>query len=187
MIYPQKINAHKSDFIIKIFILVSIIIAIILFIINKLTTPQIPWAALTIAGQIYIWITVLYAINKNINIAGHVLIQTIAISLLTFYIDYSLKFKGWSLNIAIPIIIIIANLTMLILTIISHKKYIRYAIYQLIICIFSLLPLYFIYEKFIYQNVLSYIAVGISIVNFLITILLCARDVKEAIIRKFHV
>ena len=98
MIYPQKINAHKSDFIIKIFILVSIIIAIILFIINKLTTPQIPWAALTIAGQIYIWITVLYAINKNINIAGHVLIQTIAISLLTFYIDYSLKFKGWSLE-----------------------------------------------------------------------------------------
>ena len=82
---------------------------------------------------------------------------------------------------------IIANITMLILTIVSHRKYIRYAIYQLIICIFSLLPLYFIYEKFIYQNVLSYIAVGISIVNFLITILLCARDVKEAIIRKFHV
>lgn len=186
MIYPQKINAHKSDFIIKIFILVSIIIAIILFIINKLTTPQIPWAALTIAGQIYIWITVLYAINKNINIAGHVLIQTIAISLLTFYIDYSLKFKGWSLNIAIPIIIIIANLTMLILTIISHKKYIRYAIYQLIILLISVIPVILITEEIVKNPVLGEIATGISILNLIITMALCAKDVKEAIIRKFH-
>ena len=186
MIYPQKINAHKSDFIIKIFILVSIIIAIILFIINKLTTPQIPWAALTIAGQIYIWITVLYAINKNINIAGHVLIQTIAISLLTFYIDYSLKFKGWSLNIAIPIIIIIANLTMLILTIISHKKYIRYAIYQLIILLISVIQVILITEEIVKNPVLGEIATGISILNLIITMALCAKDVKEAIIRKFH-
>ena len=186
MIYPQKINAHKSDFIIKIFILVSIIIAIILFIINKLTTPQIPWAALTIAGQIYIWITVLYAINKNINIAGHVLIQTIAISLLTFYIDYSLKYKGWSLNIAIPIIIIIANLTMLILTIISHKKYIRYAIYQLIILLISVIPVILITEEIVKNPVLGEIATGISILNLIITMALCAKDVKEAIIRKFH-
>lgn len=186
MIYPQKINAHKSDFIIKIFILVSIIISIILLIINKLTTPKIPWAALTIAGQIYIWITVLYAINKNINIAGHVLIQTIAISLLTFYIDYSLNFKGWSLNIAIPIIIIIANLTMLILTIISHKKYIRYAIYQLIILLISVIPAILITEEIVKNPVLGEVATGISLLNLIITMALSAKDVKEAIIRKFH-
>ena len=87
MIYPQKINANRSDFIIKICILVSILLATVLLIINKITTPQIPWAALTNSGIVYVWITVLYAINKNINIAGHVLVQTIAISLLMVYID----------------------------------------------------------------------------------------------------
>ena len=76
---------------------------------------------------------------------------------------------------------------MLVLTIVSHKKYIRYAIYQLVICIFSMIPLYLIYENYVYQAVLSYIAIGISILNFLLTIILCAKDVKEAIIRKFHV
>ena len=34
--------------------------------------------------------------------------------------------------------------------------------------------------------ILSYVAIGISILNFIITIILCARDVKEAIIIKFH-
>ena len=127
MIYPKKLSSKKGELILKICIISSILMAIVLFIINKALTPQIPWAALTNAGIVYIWVTVLYAINKNINIAGHVLVQTIAISILSIYIDYMLGFRGWSINIAIPILIIISNITMLVLTIVSHKKYIKYA------------------------------------------------------------
>lgn len=76
---------------------------------------------------------------------------------------------------------------MLVLTIISYKKYIRYAIYQLIICIVSLLPIYFIEEELIKNYILSYVAIGISILNFILTIILSSKDVKLAIIRKFHV
>ena len=186
MLYPQKLSSKNSNILIKSFFIASIVIAVILIVINKLTTPEIHWAALANSGIIYAWLTVWYSISKNTNIAGHVMIQTIAISLLTTFIDYRIGFKGWSLEIAIPIIIIVANVTMLILTIVSHKKYIRYSIYQLVICLFSLLPLYFIYEHFIYQFVLSIVAIGISILNFLITIVLCAKDVKEAVVRKFH-
>ena len=125
MIYPKKLSSKKGELILKICIISSILMAIVLFIINKALTPQIPWAALTNAGIVYIWVTVLYAINKNINIAGHVLVQTIAISILSIYIDYMLGFRGWSINIAIPILIIISNITMLVLTIVSHKKYIK--------------------------------------------------------------
>ena len=187
MLYPQKLSSKKNNLIIKILLGVSLLIAIILIIINKLTTPEIHWAALVNAGIIYTWITVIYSINKRTNIAGHVMIQAIAISLLTTYIDYKLGFKGWSLEISIPIIIMIANITMLILTIISHRKYVRYAIYQLVICIYSLLPFYFMQEHLIQHYILSYVAIGISIINFILTIILSARDVKEAIIRKFHI
>ena len=90
------------------------------------------------------------------------------------------------MEISIPIIIMIANVTMLVLTIVSHRKYVRYAIYQLIICIYSLIPIYFIQEELIDNYILSYVAIGISIVNFILTIILSARDVKEAVIRKFH-
>ena len=98
MIYPKKLSSKKGDLIFKIFLISSVILGIILFIINKLTTPNIPWATLTNAGIIYIWITVFYSINKNTNIAGHVLIQAIAISLLTVFIDYKLGFEKWSIN-----------------------------------------------------------------------------------------
>lgn len=186
MIYPKKLNSKKSDLLVKILLFVSFSIAIILTIINKLTTPNIPWAMLSNAGIIYIWITVLYSINKNVNIAGHVLVQTIAISLLVAFIDYQLGFKGWSLSIAIPIIIIVSNITMLVLTIVSHKKYIKYAIYQVGIVILSMIPVILISENIVEEKTLSIIASGISILNLILTLILCAKDMKEAIIRKFH-
>lgn len=186
MIYPKKINANKSEKLIKIFLLSSIILALILLLINKLTTPNVPWAALANGGIVYIWITAIYSIRKNTNMAGHVLLQTLAISILAVFIDYKLGFKGWAIEIAIPIIIIIANITMLILTIVSYKKYIKYAIYQLLIVLFSMLPILFIEENMVNNIALSIIATSISILNFILCLILCAKDVKEAIIRKFH-
>ena len=141
MIYPKKLSSKKGDKIIRILMISSIIIAMILVLINKITTPNIPWAAFTNCGIIYIWITAIYAVRKRTNVAGHVLVQTIIISSVTLYIDQRLGFKGWSINIAIPIILIIANISMLVLTIISYKKYIKYAIYQLVIVLISFIPI----------------------------------------------
>ena len=109
MLYPQKISAKKCNFIKRLLIVITVLISIILIIINKLTTPKIPWAALSIAGMIYIWVTAIYSINRNTNIASHVLVQIIIISILVVYIDYTLGFKRWSINIAIPILIMTAN------------------------------------------------------------------------------
>lgn len=187
MIYPKKINANKSEILIKILLLSSIAIAILLWIINVLTSRKVPFAAIVNSGIVYAWITTIYSIRKNTNIAGHVLIQTIAIAILTIFIDYKLGYNGWSVEIAIPIIIIIANITMLVLTIISYKKYIKYAIYQLIIVLFSMLPILFVQENMINKPVLSIVSSSISIINFIICLLLTAKDVKEAIIRKFHI
>ena len=164
----------------------SVILAIVLFVINKLTVPNIPWAALANAGIIYIWIVVLYSIKRNINIAGHVLLQTIALSVLTVFIDYELGFKGWAIDIAIPIIIIVANATMLILTIVSYKKYLKYAFCQLMIVLFSMLPLVLVNKNIVHNKILSIIASCISILNFIITLSLTVKDLKQAIIRKFH-
>ncbi len=129
----------------------------------------------------------MYSIKKNINIAGHVLLQLIALSLLTVYIDYLLGEKGWSVNIAIPIMIMIANLIMLVLTIISHKKYMKYAVYQLIIVLLSMIPVVLVTEHIVQDKLLSIVASGISVFNFLICLIVSAKDVKETIVRKFHI
>lgn len=186
MLYPKKIKVKKKETIVKCMILISFFIGILLVVINHLTTPHIPWAGLANAGIIYIWVTVIYSMNRNINIAAHVMIQTIAVSMLSYYIDYRFGMKGWSIDLAIPIIVMIANATMLLLTLVSHRKYIRYTMYQLGILLFSLLPFYFWYQQMTHQPILGFIASGISVLNLILTLALCAKDIKETIIRKFH-
>lgn len=186
MIYPQKISYKKSEKIINICLVISIVIAVILIIINKLTTPEIKWSALANCGIIYTWITVMYSIKSGNNIAGHVLIQTILTSIVTIYIDNSIGFTGWSIYIANPIILITANSTMSILTMVSYKKYIKYAIYQLILVIISLAPVFLVIKNIMELKVLSIIAIIISALNLTITLILCYKDVKEAVVRKIH-
>lgn len=187
MIYPKKLNAKKANLIIIIGVPFSLLVIAVLYLINNLCTPQIHWASLATGGIIYSWITVLYSINKNRNIAKHVLLQTIALSILAFFVDYKSGNKGWSLNLAIPIIIIIANGTMFVLAITSRKKYIQYAICQLLIVIFSLLPLYFLLTNKATYKVMSIVALGISAINLIISFSLGFGAIRQAMIRKFSV
>lgn len=187
MIYPQKITSKKTDLIINLLLVFSIFVALILILINKLTTPHIHWAAIANCGILYIWVTVIYSIKKRNNIAGHVLVQIILASMLTIYIDTATGFKGWSIYLANPIILFIANITMLILTAISYERYIKYAIYQLIIVLFSLTPLWLIMWNILELKILNRIAIEVSILNLIVSLILCARDIKDAIIRMLHI
>ena len=187
MIYPQKLNSKKGEIVFKALLFSSIVIGIILIVINKLTTPQIHWAAIANCGVIYAWITVIYSIKKSSsNVAGHVFLQTIIISAAMLYIDDRLGFRGWSINIAIPIVLIVANATMLIFTLITSRNYIKYAIYQVLIVLISLISAWLIWDKIIKLRILCNIAIIISVINLLISLILCFKDVKEALIRKLH-
>ena len=186
MIYPQKLNSKDGKIILRISIGVSIVLALLLFVINELTTPGIHWSAIANCGIIYAWITVIYSIKRNTNIAGHVLLQIIIASVAILYIDERIGFIGWSINIGVPIILIIANVIMLILTIVSYKKYINYAIYQLTIVLITICSFIFISKKILGFKVLWQVTILISILNLIVTISLCSKEIKEAIIRKVH-
>ena len=186
MLYPQTINAKKTDFIIKIAILISFVVGVMLVLINKFTTPEIRWAGYCNAGIIYIWVTVLYALNKNVNIANHLFIQMLALSALAVYIDLRLGFEAWSVNLAIPIIVIIINITMLILSIASYSNYIRYAFVQVLIVLTSTVPLFFVYENLVNDKTLSIVATSISEINLLFSLIFHFKDIKEEIVKKFH-
>ena len=186
MLYPKRINAKKGRKVFTYLLIASVILAIILFLINRMTRPDIHWAAIAIASLVYIWVVVIYALCHHRKISSHVLLQVLAISALIVYMDYLLGFKKWSLQMAIPIVIIAANAIMAILTITSYKKYIRYVVYELILAIFSLTPILFISSHLVVNKTMGIIAVGISIANLILTCALCWKEMMEALKRTFH-
>lgn len=187
MIYPKLINVKRTNIIMKLLMLISLIICIIAVIVNELVNNQFKWSFIVVVGVFYTWVTTLYSIRKNVNIASHVLIQTICVSILAVLLDEIIGYKKWSLELAIPIIISVANLTIFVLTIVSHKRYFKYALYQLIIFCISIIPcvLFFlrITEKWLPMAICS----GIAVITFVNTIFLCGRDLKQELERLLHI
>ena len=176
MIYPQKLNSKDTGKLLKLLLIISSIIAVILTVINKLTSPNIPWAALANCGIIYIWITVIHSINRSNNIASYVLLQMLILSAAMLYIDKTLTFNGWSIYIGIPIVIILANIIMLILAIVRDKYFINYIIYQLVIVFISFVQLIFILTKSIEFKILNEISIWRSLLNLIISLYLSYKD-----------
>ena len=63
---------------------------------------------------------------------------------------------------------------------------IRDAISQLVIVLLSLSIIYFIYKGFIQASLLINISIAISIINFLFSLIMCHKDIKEELTRKFN-
>ena len=187
MLYPKILNIEKGKKIKGLLLLISLIISIILVVINICTDFTYKWSLLCIVGIIYVWCTTLYSLKRNVNIASHVMIQMICISVLILAIDYILGYGGWSITLAIPIMIVISNSTLMVLTIVSRKKYIKYAIYQIIIFVLSMIPLICMKYQIQNYNLPTIISSGIAGFTLLLTLILCGKDVYKDIIRRFHI
>ena len=186
-LYPKIRNVKKENMAIKLMIIISLVIVAICVIVN-ICTSKFLWSMIVIIGIIYGWITVLYSVHRNINIASNVMIQSIAISFLTLGIDYTVGYTGWAINLAIPIIFSIANITIFVLTLVSIKRYYKYAIYQLIIFLLSIIPLIIsiITDNVIKRPIFTIISSSIAVFVFIFSLILCGRSILEELNRRLH-
>lgn len=185
-LYPTIQNIKKSHFIITLLASLSILASFICILVNMLTTPHIYWSLICVTGILYVWITTLYAIKKNQNIASHVLLQTFCATILTYIIDLSTHYKGWAIHFALPIIIIAANTTMITLLIVTRKKYFKYMIYQIILTLYSTLPILLLNLHLTHNVIFTFIASLVAFLSFFLTIVLCGHGFNEEIKRRFH-
>ena len=187
-LYPKVRNIEKEHLAVKLMLFISLLIMIICFIVNICTSTKYLWCLIVGVGIIYSWFTAIYSLNRNINIASNVMIHSILVSILVLCIDFIIGYKGWAINYAIPIIIGIANITILILTIVSVHKYYKYAIYQLIIFILSMIPMIiFITSKdIIIKPIFTIISSIITIFTFVTSLILCGESIVQELDRRLH-
>ena len=186
MLYPKLDNIKRNNIILIASIAISIIVIDILLLINLLVDKTNHWSLLCVAGIIYVYGTIIYSSKRNVNIASNVFVQYILVSLLMLAYDYFLGYEGWSINIAIPIVIIIANSTLMILTIVSRKRYMRYAMYHVLTFLFSMGQLIVLLTGYLENKVLSIVACGIAGLSLLLTAILCGKAMWLETKKRLH-
>lgn len=186
-LYPNIINIKTSDIVLNILTIISEVICVVSVILNAIFTPNFKWSYIVILGIVYTWITVMYSIKKTVNIASHVLLQTFIDSILVILLDVIIGYRGWSIWLALPIIICTSNITMLVLTIITRKKYFKYAIYQIMLFALNTALITIIAITSEYKLIPISLTAVTSAITLILAIELCGNDLKEELKRFFHV
>lgn len=187
MLYPKITNVKKSRDIWTILIILSVFLDVTLMTINLMFSGRLNWSIIAIVSEIYLLISITYALDKNVNLASYTLIQMLVISLFLFIIDLVFGFYKWSFSIGIPIVIMVSNITMLIITMIKQKKYVKYAFYEILILLFSIAYDVFISMVSIHIPLLNIITIWVCITNLSFVLILNFDVLKVEVQKKFHI
>lgn len=185
--YPViEFDVHKFTIVFRLFLFLSIVLSSVLLLVNILSYKGEWWAIIGIGAIVYMWVTVIFSIQNNTNSALKILIQTLASQSLIVIIDWSLGYSGWSVNYAIPCILMAADLAVFILMLVNFMNWQSYIMFQIIFVIFSLIPIIFYLVGIITNPMLTFIAAACSLIILAGTLIFGERTAKNELKRRFH-
>ena len=116
------------------------------------------------------------------------MIQMILTQLLFVLIDWRVGgYTGWSLNYALPALILTADGAILILMAVNFMNWQSYLLYQIQLLILSLLPAILYARHLIIKPIPTLVAMGVSFVLLLGTMIFGNTKAKDELLRRFHI
>lgn len=186
-VYPEvTFDVHKYQVILRVFLFISIVLEGVLIWINVATYSGVWWALICGAAISYFWLTIKFCIQNNTNYAAKILVQTIAAMLFTVFVDRVVGYSGWSVNYALPSIVLVAYLAVLILMVVNFMNWQSFILYQIVLMIISVVLLILYLFRVITQPILTYVAALTTGIIFLATIVFGDKKAKNELKRRFH-
>ena len=126
-------------------------------------------------------------VKKEISIGRVVLWHMVAIQLLFIFLDYKLGGNRISVNYAIPLSLLAANMLITGLMYFHRVKWQSYFMYQISLTIWSFLPVIFVLCGFITKPFWALVTFGVSVALLVGTILLQRKATSDELRRRFHI
>lgn len=141
--YPriQIDSKHFNSIRFKIYIFLAIIVFFFVISVKFLNEEDLTYLLLSTSVLGYIWITI-YTIQKSLkNIGFFILRQMLSIAAIVIVIDYAIGYRKWSLNYAIPLIIILGVSSITAIAMLKPMQFREYFVYQITISIVGALSI----------------------------------------------
>ncbi|MDE5777981.1 MAG: hypothetical protein K2I10_05675 [Lachnospiraceae bacterium] len=186
--YPDvRKRAKRLSFVMKLILFFFIIAEIALVAVNYLTTPHFWWSGISGASMVYIYLSMVYWIRHDAGYATKIGLQLSFTIALLYGIDYFAGMQGWSLQWAIPGVILFGDAIVFFLMMLNRQHWYSYTLLLLMITLFSvgIISLYFVGR--IENIVLPVVCVGVSGIYLLGTIIFGDREFSREMKRRFHV
>lgn len=186
--YPDVRKRKKRlQFVMKLILFLFILAEIGLIVINYFVTPSFWWSAISGIAMIYTYVSMVYWIRHDAGYAAKIGLQISFTIVLLIGIDYFTGMTGWSLQWAIPGIILFGDAIVFFLMMLNRQHWYSYTFLLLLIAVFSvgIISLYFAGK--IENIILPIISTGVTGIYLLGTIIFGDRQFKRELKRRFHV
>ena len=186
--YPNvRKRAKLLHFIMRVILFLFILAEIGLVIVNYVTTPDFWWSWICGAAMIYTYASMIYWIHHDAGFAAKIGIQISLTIALLYGMDWFTGMTGWSLQWAIPGVILFGDAIVFFLMMLNRQHWYSYTFLLLLITIFSIAIIALYFAGKIENIVLPVICVGVTGVYLLATIIFGDRAFTREMKRRFHV
>lgn len=186
--YPDvRKRAEILHFVMKLILFLFIVAEIGLIVVNYFATPGFLWSGISGIAMVYIYLSMVYWIRHDAGYAAKIGLQVCFTIALLVGIDYFTGMIGWSLQWAIPGVILFGDAIVFFLMMLNRQHWYSYTFLLLLIAIFSvgIISLYFAGK--IASIVLPVISAGVTGLYLLATIIFGDREFTREMKRRFHV
>lgn len=142
--FPIIKKSYITEILDRTMLFIAIAVSVISVFVNTFLGSEAPWSIVVVIGVFYLFFSAKVMLKKNRNYGLFILLQVFLINIILWVIDMIFGHKGWSVDYAIPFIIIGGSIAISVLSFIRPFRYREYIIYLFIIALLGVAPLIFI-------------------------------------------
>ncbi len=185
--YPAVLEiSNRRRIILKIILFISVIAAGVSIALNHMNDSSVLWSLGVVAGLAYAWISLISALKSSKNIGLNLIIQILALSLLSAAIDYLSGWRGWSVNYVTPFLMTIGTVIITVITIIRPMQLRNYIVYLIDIAVLGLISLILIWTGTATVKWALIACSLYSIITLIGMFLFADRRARHEVKKRFH-
>ena len=186
--YPDiRVKSRKLVFISRLYLFLAVVIEIVL--VNVCMMSEVQSLVYIISGLILLfgYIVIRYAILGTSGYVAKTIVLTIIAVIMLVAVDFSVGYNGWSVNYVFPSGILLIDVGIVVSMLINHKNWQSYLMVQIFMVICSVVAIILNLVQIITDPMVSVIALNVSVILLLGTVIIGGRRARVELKRRFHI
>lgn len=186
--YPNiRLKSRKLVFISRLYLFCAI--AIEIFLVNLCMLSEVQSLVYIISGLVLLfgYIVIRYAILGTSGYIAKTVVLTIIAVIMLVAIDFSVGYNGWSVNYAFPAGILLIDAGTLVLMAVNNKNWQSYLMLQIFMVLCSIVAIILNLVHIVTNPIVSIVALNVSVILLLGTIIIGGRRARVELKRRFHI
>lgn len=186
--YPNiRLKSRKLVFISRLYLFCAI--AVEIFLINLCMLSEVQSLVYIISGLVLFfgYIVIRYAILGTSGYIAKTVVLTIIAVIMLVAINFSVGYNGWSVNYAFPAGILLIDVGTLVLMAVNNKNWQSYLMLQIFMVLCSIVAIILNLVHIVTNPIVSIVALNVSVILLLGTIIIGGRRARVELKRRFHI